>query len=74
MKGVCDLDSAALVTREDDRNEIVIWERIKLYEEQTLPILNYYSEKGILAEVNANYPAHEVTSAILAAVRRCPQM
>jgi len=74
VKGLCDLDSTALVTREDDRNEIVIWERIKLYEEQTLPILNYYSEKRILAEVNANYPADEVTPAILAAVRRCPQM
>ena len=73
VKGLCDLDSTALVIREDDRNEIVIWERIKLYEEQTLPILNYYSEKRILAEVNANYPAEEVTSAILAAVRRYQQ-
>lgn len=69
MNGKCAVDGAALVARNDDRDEIVIWRRIKVFEPETLPIVNYYSEKKILAEIDANYAVHEVTSAILAAIR-----
>jgi len=67
--GTCDLDGTPLVTRNDDRDEIVIWRRIKHYEKETLPIVNYYSENKMLAEINANYAVDEVTSAILVAIR-----
>jgi adenylate kinase len=70
MNGKCALDGTALVARNDDRDEIVIWRRIKVYEQETLPIVNYYSEKKILAEINANYAVREVSSAILAAIRK----
>lgn len=47
IEGICDLDGAALVTREDDR-ESVIRERLREYESQTRPLLNYFRETGIL--------------------------
>ncbi len=51
--GVCDLDGAALVTREDDREE-VIRQRLHEYDVQTVPILNFFKEVGVpLFEVNA---------------------
>ena len=40
--GVCDLDGAALISREDDREE-VIRERLKAYEERTGPVIRFYS-------------------------------
>jgi adenylate kinase len=46
LAGICDLDGATLVTREDDR-EPVIRERLREYDSQTLPILNFFREAGV---------------------------
>lgn len=46
VEGICDLDGAALVTREDDR-ESVIRERLHEYESQTRPVVNYFREAGV---------------------------
>ncbi len=46
VAGICDLDGAALVTREDDR-ESVIRARLGEYESQTRPILNYFREMDV---------------------------
>lgn len=44
--GICDLDGAVLVTREDDREE-VIRERLDQYERQTSPVLEYFRGAGL---------------------------
>ncbi len=46
IAGICDLDGATLVTREDDR-ESVIRERLHEYDVQTVPILNYFRGAGV---------------------------
>ena len=46
VAGVCDLDGATLVTRPDDREE-VIRQRLTEYESQTRPILEYFREAGV---------------------------
>ncbi len=46
VAGVCDLDGAMLVTREDDQ-ESVIRERLHEYESQTHPVVNYFREAGV---------------------------
>ena len=46
IAGICDLDGATLVTREDDR-ESVIRERLHEYESQTRPVVNYFREAGV---------------------------
>ena len=46
VAGTCDLDGAKLVTREDDR-EVVIRERLREYDSQTLPILSFFREAGV---------------------------
>jgi len=57
VAGVCDLDGAALITREDDR-ESVIRERLREYDSLTLPILNFFREAGVpMIEVNAGEAA-----------------
>lgn len=53
VSGICDLDGAKLVTREDDR-EMVIRERLREYDSQTLPILSFFREAGVsMIEVGA---------------------
>jgi len=42
----CDLDGATLITREDDR-ESVILERLSQYELQTRPLLDYFHSSGV---------------------------
>jgi adenylate kinase len=66
-EGVCDLDGTALLTREDDREE-VIRRRLRAYAEQTGPILEWYGPANIRTVDGAASPA-EVFRAIEAALR-----
>ena len=51
VEGVCDIDGSALVTRKDDREEVIM-ERLKNYEAQTLPLVNYYAQRKRLIEID----------------------
>jgi adenylate kinase len=46
VPGICDLDGATLITREDDQ-ESVIRERLQQYELQTRPVLDYFEQAGL---------------------------
>jgi len=47
-----------------DDNELVIRSRLKEYEEKTLPVLNYYKEKGNYVSIDGNKEIEEVTTQI----------
>ena len=57
---VCDFDGPKLVTRNDDRLE-VIRPRLAAYQEQTTPVVDYYQRTGRLISVNGDRPMDEVT-------------
>jgi len=59
--GVCDFDGSKLYQREDDKPETVS-RRIRVYEEQTRPLVEYYLERGILVEVDGNQSIDTVTA------------
>ena len=46
-EGVCDVDGGELTQRADD-NEVTVRNRIAVYEEQTAPLVGYYTDKGVL--------------------------
>ena len=46
VAGQCDREGACLVTREDDK-ESVIWERLREYDSQTVPILSFFRKAGV---------------------------
>lgn len=48
--GVCGVCGAALVQRDDDREE-TIRHRLSVYEEQTAPLKDYYREKNLLRPI-----------------------
>lgn len=50
-EGVCDKCGGELVQRSDDKEEVVK-ERLRVYHEQTEPLIAYYTKKGLLGNVN----------------------
>jgi adenylate kinase len=60
---LCDFDGSKLVTRNDDRLE-VIEPRLAAYQEQTRPVADYYQRTGRLISVNGDLPMDEVTEQI----------
>ena len=60
---ICDLDGSKLVTRNDDRLE-VIQPRLAAYQEQTFPVAEYYQRTGRLISVNGDLPMDEVTAQV----------
>ena len=63
VEGICDLEGSRLVTRNDDRLE-VIQPRLAAYDEQTRPVADYYQRTGRLVSVDGDRPADEVTAQI----------
>lgn len=64
VEGVCDLCGGELYQRPDD-NEETVRTRLRVYAEETAPIIGYYAEHGLLRSVDAIGPLDEVTERIL---------
>jgi adenylate kinase len=63
VEGICDLDGGQLYQREDDRLDVVT-ERIRVYIHDTVPVVDYYRERGILREVDGTRDINSVAAAI----------
>ena len=48
VEGICDKCGTKLVQRDDDKDEDAIKQRLAIYDEKTSPLINYYTEKGVL--------------------------
>ena len=65
QEGVCDRCGKELVLRDDDKPETV-QNRLKVYHDQTQPLIEFYSGKGILRTVDGTKPMQEVFDSITA--------
>ena len=63
----CERCAGELYQREDDRPEAVK-KRIVVYREETLPLLNFYGDRGILVEVPGGDTIEKVNRRIVAAL------
>ena len=66
-EGICDKCGGSLYMREDDKVE-AIKERLKVYRNQTEPLIDYYKKKGILADADGSGTPEEEFKAIVKAV------
>lgn len=66
--GICDMDGSALYQRDDDKEETVK-NRIRVYFEQTAPLISYYQKKKVLVEVDGTKPIGEVTQDLMVSIR-----
>jgi adenylate kinase len=68
---VCDQDGSRLVQRDDDKPDVVL-KRLRVYHDQTEPVIDYYDEQGILRRVDGTRgPAevHDHIRAVIATLR-----
>lgn len=61
--GICDNCNTTLVHRKDDQPETIA-NRLDVYEQQTVPILEHYDGKVEINRVDGNQPIDEVTKAV----------
>jgi len=66
-EGVCDQDGSRLIQRDDDQPE-VIENRLRVFHEQTEPLVGYYDEQGLMRRIDGTRPATEVHDHIRAVI------
>lgn len=67
LAGVCDLDGSELYQREDDK-AATVERRIRVYLEQTAPLIEYYTMQGLLVEIDGTLPIEKVTEQLMTAI------
>ncbi len=66
-EGVCDRCKGELYQRDDD-NEETIRQRLKVYNEQTSPLIEFYRDMGTLREIDGASVPSEIFSRIERAI------
>lgn len=64
QEGICDRCGKELVLRDDDKAETVL-NRLSVYHDQTQPLIEFYSSKGVLKTVDGTKPMQEVFDSIV---------
>jgi len=68
VAGICDFDGAELYQREDDKRSTAE-RRLQVYFNQTMPLIEYYTERGLLSEINGQQSVEQVAADIIEALR-----
>lgn len=63
-EGICDTCGSELILRDDDKPETVL-NRLKVYHDQTQPLIDFYTAKGVLKEVDGTVDMKDVFNAIV---------
>jgi adenylate kinase len=66
-EGICDQDGSRLIQRDDDKPD-VIRNRLRVYHEQTEPLVEYYDEQGLMRRVDGTRQPTEVHDHIRAMI------
>lgn len=64
-EGVCDKCGEPLILRDDDKPETVL-NRLKVYHDQTQPLIDFYTKKGVLKSVDGTVDMQDVFASIVA--------
>jgi adenylate kinase len=63
FEGICDLCGGKLYQRSDETPQ-AIKNRLRIYREKTKPVLDHLRRRGLLADIDANYPFEEIDKVI----------
>ncbi len=66
-EGVCDQDGSRLIQRDDDKDDVVE-NRLRVYHDQTEPLIDYYDEQGLLRRVDGTRSPADVNDHIRAVI------
>ena len=68
VDGICDLDGGELYQRADDCEETIL-NRLEVYQKQTVPLIDYYREQGLIRDIDAGGSAVETAALALAVLK-----
>ena len=68
-EGICDVCGQSLVLRDDVKPETVK-NRLDVYHKQTQPLIDFYTEKGVLRSVDGTVDMKDVFAAIVAILEK----
>jgi adenylate kinase len=68
--GWCDTCHTALVQRKDDAAP-VIEERLRVYEKQTAPLVQYYRDRGLYVEIGGDQSVEQIFDSIMSEIANC---
>lgn len=63
-EGICDICSGKLIQRKDDSEEVMI-KRLEIYNNETMPLVEFYTKKGNLIEIDAEPSVDVVLSSVV---------
>lgn len=66
-ENICDRCGGELLQRDDDREEIIS-ARLKVYDNQTAPLVDYYRQRGILREIDGVGNVEDIQNRVLKAL------
>ena len=66
-EGICDACGGELMRRSDDNEETAL-NRIRVYKNETVPVLDFYREKGLLRTIDGDGTTDEIFSRIIEAI------
>lgn len=69
VEGKCNACGGELYQRSDD-NEEAVANRLDVYEAQTRPLIDYYTKKGLLININGDQEIKEVFAEIMASLKK----
>ena len=64
QEGICDTCGSELVLRDDDKPETVL-NRLKVYHDQTQPLIDFYTERNVLKTVDGTRDMKDVFADII---------
>ena len=64
QEGICDYCGANDIYQRSDDKEDVVVNRLKVYDDQTAPLIKHYTSKDLLSKMDGSLPVEEVTSNI----------
>lgn len=67
VEGICDSCGEALIQRPDDAEDVIA-NRLRVYNEQTAPIVGFYRAAGLLISISATGAVSDVTNRAIAAL------
>lgn len=65
QEGICDKCGSELILRDDDKPETVL-NRLKVYHDQTQPLIDFYSSRNVLKTVDGTQDMEDVFASIVA--------
>lgn len=70
VDGICDRCGGGLVQRSDDQRE-AIETRLKIYDEQTAPLISFYEQKGLLSNLDGGGSVDAVSQNLTKVLAAC---